>query len=102
MQVFFLDDLIKANAKIKKLQFTSDVGSEIEENQITLKRKRQYPKRLQSSSEEEEENDNCLQTKKSSSTILARPPPVRSLVQQKIVVSGEFTSRYILNLLKCY
>lgn len=94
MQVFFLDDLIKANAKIKKLQFTSDVGSEIEENQITLKRKRQYPKRLQSS-EEEEENDNCLQTKKSSSTIFARPPPVRSLVQQKIVVSDEFTSRGI-------
>ncbi|KYM96038.1 hypothetical protein ALC62_13308 [Cyphomyrmex costatus] len=86
---FETDDLIKANAKIKKLQFTSDVGSEIEENQVTLKRKRQCPKRLQSSSseeEEEEENDYCLQTKKLSSTILARPPLVQSLVQQKIIV----------------
>lgn len=90
---FFLDDLIKANTKIRKLQLTSDIGSEIEENQVTLKQKRKCPKRLQSSSEEEEENNNYLKTKKSSA-ILAHPPPVQPLVQQEIFMSGRFTNMY--------
>jgi len=91
----FLDDLIKAN-KIRKLQFTSDIGSEIEENQVTLKRKRKCPKRLQSNSEEEEENNNCLQTKKLSTAILARPPPVQPLLPRSQPMQPEILPHHPL------
>ncbi|XP_011688444.1 PREDICTED: uncharacterized protein LOC105450348 [Wasmannia auropunctata] len=76
-----LDEIqLKGEKPLHSKWLTSDIGSEIEENQLSLKRKKKCPRRHQSSSEEEEENNNCLQTKKSSSAILSRPPPVQSQI----------------------